>query len=329
MSHGIKKYDRGIVKGKTWHNLSQYKQQDEAVSLEDALSLFDYEETIKLVPNFVHIPNDNGEKDFVEAGTRSIVRTDYSQVLNGGVKSRYTLVDMRDITKLAYGQICEAYTDENKKIEIESAGTLDNGAIQFLSIVFDKFKVHGDDSETLNRLMVTNDYAGGGVKNLISQVRVVCKNTRGFAIQQAKDSGNYKVTKHTKEVNQLVKLAMIDMGQIANQMHDEKIKLDHLSQIQYIGDSKIKEVLDTVFPIKNEKGSRNKNKRDEILTLFNEGQEGLDGKYSKTPYAFYNSITNILGNEVGRNGSSSDWDNITGYRAKIKEQALSKILELA
>lgn len=337
MSHGIKEHDTGFVKGKTWHNLDQYKQLDRAVTLDEALSVFSYESHVVKKPNYIATDTPNTEglyQDLTPSGTQSIVRTDTllsgqkAVVLNGAVKDRYTLVSMTEIAKLAYGQICEAYTDDLDKIEIESVGTLDNGAIQFLSIVFDSFNVHGDDSPTNNRLMVTNDYSGGGVKNLISQVRVVCKNTRGWALNKAKKSGQLHTIRHTKSVTPAVKASMINMGEICHQMMLEKKKLDQLAKGEKFNKNLQTQVLDAVFPIVKEKGSRNKAKRDEILTIFHEGQDGLSGKYAETPYAFYNAITNVLGREQGRSGTSGDWDNIAGNRAKIKEVALDKIVEL-
>tara|TARA_Y100000356_G_scaffold135216_1_gene147327 strand:+ start:4560 stop:5546 length:987 start_codon:yes stop_codon:yes gene_type:complete len=324
MSHGIKELDKGFVKGKTWHNLDAYKQLERAVTLDEALSVFDYEDHIELLPNMVTINGGN-----YLTNTYSIVRKDHNKVLNGGVKGRYTLCDMRDITKLAYSQICEPFSDDHLDVQIESVGTLENGSIQFVSMVFDNFKVHGDDSDTLNRVMVTNDYRGGGVKTLISQVRVVCKNTRGFAISQAKNQGRIATTKHTRNVNDNVKRVMINMSDVVVQMQEEKNKLDALSKAPQMSWDKIDIVLNNLFPIKNEKGSRNKNKQDEIKTVFSEGQDGLEGRYSLTPYAFFNSITNVLGQEVGRNGTSGDWDNVMGKRASIKEQALDQILEVS
>jgi hypothetical protein len=330
MSHGIYEHDKGYVKGDTWHKKEQYKTLDRGVFLDEALQVFDYEESIAIVPNRA----DLGDYT-VPSTSNSIIRKDHNVVLNGSVGNRYTLLDMRDITKLAYGQICEAFTDDSVDVEIESVGTLDNGAIQFVSVIFDTFKVTGDDSETMNRLFITNDYQGGGVKQLISQVRVVCKNTRGVAIRQGKRNGSYTMTKHTSQVTDKVKGNMIDMATVQHRMAVEKNKLNILAQASPLSYEKQKQVLQYAFPVKMdsrgnivEKGSRNANKHSQILEVYTEGQEGIDSRYQKSPYAFFNAVTNVLGQEVGRNGTSGDWDNITGVRANLKEKALDKILQL-
>lgn len=331
MGHGIKEHDIGFVKGNTWHGLKQYRQLDRAVSLEEALSVFDYEKHIRIVPNVAVLQDGNQ----IPSTTNSIVRTDVNAVLNGGIGNRYRLLDMTDIVKLAWSQICEAFSDESGNVEIESVGTFDNGAIQFLSIVFDTYKVHGDDSDTCNRLMTTNDYSGGGVLNLFSQVRTVCKNTRGYAISQGIANGSIRTTKHTSQVTDNVKQQLIDMAILQQKLKIEKQKLDYLATAGNISADRQDIVLDYIMPVPRDefgnyirKGSRNINKRDEILQLFNDGQEGLDGKYAKTPYAFYQSITNVIGREEGKNGTSSDYDNVAGRRAYIKEKALKKLVQL-
>ena len=334
MSHGIKENDMGFVKGTTWHRMEEYKQLNRAVTLDEALSCFQFEENIKILPNVVR---DIGWNDgsFIESGSNSIIRLDTNDVLNGGVGDRYTLLNMTDISKLAYGQICEAFSDDSADVEIESVGTLDNGAIQFLSVAFDTFKVTGDDSETINRLMITNDYQGGGVKTLISQVRVVCKNTRGFAIRQGKNNGSLLNTRHTAQVNDKVKGNLLDLAVIQHRMAKEKQNLQALTTMPSISHQSQKDVLQYALPIKRdvegnlvEKGSRNANKHENILEGFTQGQDGIDSRYQKTPYAFFNAITNVIGKENSRSGSSSDWDNVTGGRAKTKERAMDKLLTL-
>jgi hypothetical protein len=332
MSHGIYEHDRGYVKGSTWHKLEQYEQLNRAVYLDEALEVFDYEKQIEIVPNVANL----GGGVLASTDSKSIVRRDTNTILNPAVGGRYTLLNMREISKLAYGQICEAFSDESADVEIESVGTLDNGAIQFISVIFDTFKVTGDDSETMNRLMITNDYQGGGVKQLISQVRVVCKNTRGMAIKQGKRNKSLLVTKHTREVNDTVKGNMLDMAAIQHQMTTEKRKLNILANAPILSYEKQKAVLQHALPVRTDsngelvqKGSRNANKHEQILEVYTQGQDGIDSRYQKSPYAFFNAITNVIGREVGRSGTSADWDNVAGVRAKIKERAMDKMLTFA
>lgn len=334
MSHGIKQHDVGFIKGRTWHQLKQYKQLNRGVTLDEAVSCFKYEDSIRIIPNEVTIWNDGCEVGTrIPSTTNSIVRTDKNIVLNGAVKNRYTLCNMEGIVRLAYSQVCEAYNDEDigDKIFIESVGTLDNGAIQFISIAFDMFQVHGDDSPTINRLMSTNDYSGGGHKTLVSQVRTECKNTRALAIETASD---VVVTKHTASINDKIKSSLIQMGHVLYTTSKDKQRLDKLALAPELSYANQKNILDYAFPIKQQdgeeitKGSINKNKQDKVMSLYTDGQDGLSGKYARTPYAFFNAITNVVGQETGKNGTSGDWDNMTGNRAKLKERTLKRIEEV-
>ena len=330
MAHGITEHDIGFCKGSTWHNLPQYAQLDRAVTIDEALSCFEFEATVEKVPNIIKLTDENGEESYMDSGSFSIIRKDINKVLNPAVGNQYTLCDMTDISKLAYSQVVEAFNDSENEVEIETVGTLSAGAIQFLSLSFDTHKVYGDESETTNRLMVTNDLSGGGIQTLVSQIRTVCKNTRAWAIEKAKQNGNWTSTRHTKNCNDTVKSLMINMAQVQVDMLNQREMLDKLSKADAISTANQNLVLDAILPVKkdSERKSPNIDKRDAIKTIFYDGQDGLDGKYSKTPYAFLNAITNYYGNDKGREGQSVDWDNIAGRRAKVKENAISKLVEL-
>lgn len=319
MGHGIKEHDIGYCKGTTWHNLPQYAQLDRAVTLDEALKVFEFEADVEKLPNHVVVGDQT-----LESNSYSIVRKDKNVVLNGAVGHQYTLSDMTDITKLAYGQIVDAFNDAENEVEIETVGTLSNGACKFLSMSFDTHKVYGDESETKNRLMVTDDVRGGGIKTLLSQIRTVCANTRAWAIQSASD---IKTTRHTRNCNDKVKSFVIDMAQIQLDMLNQRELLDSLAKADPITTYQQKVVLDAIYPI-NEDSKRlspNVGRQDAILQVFNDGQDGLDGKYSKTPYAFLNAITNRVCREEGRSGTSGDWDNIAGRKAELKEVAVKTI----
>ena len=326
MAHGITEYDVGFCKGSTWHNLPQYAQLDRAVTIDEALSCFNYQDDIQKVPNI--IKTDDGDE--VEVGSFAIWRDDIKQVLNPAVGNQYTFCDMREISKLAYSQVVEAFNDDEREVEIETVGTLSKGAIRFISLSFDTYKVYGDESETKNRLMVTDDLSGGGIQTLLSQIRTVCKNTRAWAISQAKQAGDWVSTRHTKNCNDTVKGLMINMAQVQADMLMQRKVLDRLAKADAISTDKMNYVLDEILPVKkdSERKSANIEKRDSIKSIFYDGQAGLDGKYSKTPYAFFNAITDYYGNAKGRAGHSTDWDNIGGRRAKVKELALKTLNDI-
>lgn len=325
MGHGIKEHDKGYCKGTTWHNMPQYVQQAEAVTLEQALEVFAFEQHIRKLPTFVELGYYNQP-----SGSYAIVRDDVEKILNPAVGNNYTLVDMSDITKLAYGQIVEAFNGDDTQVEIETVGTLSNGAVQFLSISFDKHYIHGDDSPTKTRLLTTNDYRGGGIKTLLSTIRTVCANTRAWAIQQAMKEGNCKTTRHTAKCNDSVKQLVLDMAQIQVDMMAQRETLDNLAKYGAIKGNQIDAVLDAIYPIKEDakRTPKNAGKRDAILDCFYDGQDGFTGAYNRTPYAFYQAITNKICREEGRKGVSGDWDNIAGRKAELKEVALKKLVEV-
>ena len=363
MGHGIELVDQGIVWGDTWHRKEQYKRINRPIEAHEIKELFDYE--IKHIPTAVSwgtkpdemLTYDRYGKVSEEErikwervpGVYALGRPDHQIILNKCVSSAYTLLDMNNIVSNLYSQVCQVFTDN--PIYFESAGTLYNGAIQFVSLVIDRSTVHGDDSPTLTRYMISNNmrHGGKGIEQTFNTVRVVCDNTRGMAISHALyhdiDGSHYRRTKHYADCNNQVLLNIREMWILKERAQVEKMRMDNLAKAGNMSVNNARLILKKLFPdnidpetgvakvSKKGKALGNTKKQEHIIDLWQEGQEGIHENYQDTGYAFFNAITNVLGRENGKFNSSTgvksdvDYDNIAGARAVIKERALSLIEE--
>ena len=341
MAHAIMEgVDAGFVWGDTWHRMTELVRLNRPVTVEEALKVFDY--PIDICQSGIFWK----DLTYSKCDSYKIGRPDKRIVFNEAVSSGYTLFDMDNCIKFAVSQIIEAHSYDGHPIEIETAMTLKGGAIQLVSLVVDRTHIHGDDSPTLTRIMITNDMTGkNGVAIVFSTVRVVCDNTRGWAIAQAKAGGDqsYCATRHNSTVNEVVLTALKDMTEIKLASRNEKLRLDALAKYGDMSASVRKGILDSLYPVSYDengdftKRSRRKDAHNHINELMAYGQDGIHPAYSKTPYAFFNAITNYEARKNGRKSSKNEsdadqarrvaYDNIAGSTAAFKERALN-IIEL-
>lgn len=335
--HNIENIDRGYVWGDTWHRLEQYQRLQRPVTLNEALQVFDY--PIEILPSQI-VWSDGSVSD--DVGSYKIGRPDHKMILNSKVTNQYTMFDMQNAALYMSQQLAEAHSYDGHPVEIESVGTLKSGAIRFLSMVVDRQQIHGDDSPTNTRIMITDDLTGrNGVAGVFSTVRTVCDNTRGFAISQAKATDGYFSERHNAEVNNLILSRLTDMAEIKLKSRNEKLRLDALATYGNMSFSLQKQLLDILYPVTYDddnnitKRSRRKEAHTHVKELMAYGQEGIHPSYSKTPYAFFNAITNYEARKNGRKSSQEEtdaeqsmrvsYDNVFGNSAKHKEHALTTI----
>lgn len=172
MSAGIEEFDAGVVQGDTWHKNPLYIRQDGPVLIEQAREVFDIPMEIRASFG-VH----NGLR-YAIPGSNHIVRTDYDLLISAMVGDQFVLMDNRDFVNWVDSSILQPYPD----LTIESCGTLYNGQTQFMSIVIDKYHVHGDESETLQRCLFTHSIGKSAYLTNLNEVRTLCDNTRRAAL---------------------------------------------------------------------------------------------------------------------------------------------------
>jgi|TARA_Y100000289_G_scaffold43819_1_gene43617 hypothetical protein len=364
MGHGIDTCDKGIVWGDTWHKEPNYIRVNRPLHTDEVQELFKYD--IVKVPTAVSWGNEKiqtfgpfgdvwSEKDQPKweevPGVYALGRPDEQKILNKCVSNSYTLLDMNRLVGYIDSQVIEPYSDTEDPITIESAGTLYNGAIQFVSMVIGRHQIHGDDSETLTRYMVSNNmrHGGKGIEQVFNTVRVVCDNTRGMAISSALYRDNagdkYRVVKHYSDCMDKVLVNINEMWQLRKRAKIEELRMSTLSKAGNLSVNAARLILKNLFPDNidpetglpkvSKKGHSlgNTKKQDQIIDLWQEGQDGIDSKYQDTGYAFFNAITNVLARETGKMNSSLgtrssvSYDNLTGSRAVVKEKALGLIEE--
>jgi hypothetical protein len=346
MGHGIDTCDQGIVWGDTWHKEPNYIRVNRPLKTDEVQELFKYD--IVKVPTAVSWGNEIVDWVYSKPkweevpGVYALGRPDEQKILNKCVSNSYTLLDMNRLVGYIDSQVIEPYSDTEDPITIESAGTLYNGAIQFVSMVIGRHQIHGDDSPTLTRYMVSNNmrHGGKGIEQVFNTVRVVCDNTRGMAISSALYRDNagdkYRVVKHYSDCMDKVLVNINEMWQLRKRAKIEELRMSTLSKAGNLSVNAARLILKNLFPdnIDPETGlPKVSKKQDQIIDLWQEGQDGIDSKYQDTGYAFFNAITNVLARETGKMNSSLgtrssvSYDNLTGSRAVLKEKALGLIEE--
>lgn len=325
MSHGIEEIDRGVVWGTTWHRLRQYLRQDAPVTLEQAKEVLGYPMVIRA---------SYGIDAFGEAyrikGTNHVFRTDTETVIAPAVGSQFRLIDQSEFVEW----INDALLSEHPSLDIESVGTLYGGQTSFVSVVLDRRHIKGDESETLQRILFTNPIGKGSYSTGLSEVRVVCDNTRRMALNKSESNGSIRYVQHTGSARTELERNIIDLAKINLALKTEREKIDYLSETD-VTVAEVDAFLETLFPDCDEDGTEKgkravtiaKKKRDSVRNVYESRQFGFLAGYDRSAYALFNALTAYLGGSKGKGDTNVQWDNMFGRKADMKDKALALLVK--
>lgn len=324
MSAGIEEFDKGVVYGTTWHNLPQYIQQPYPVQPNQVREVFDFglekkqlslvDETLGVIP--------------VEAW--AIQRTDNRAVLVPAIGSRFHVISHNEMFESINEGLLSMYQD----LDIESVGTLRNGATCFVNLKVADVAVKGDKSPNMCRMMFSNPLGQGCYTVGVHNVRIVCQNTLDMAEAQAAAQDSLHKIRHTSGAEQKINDTLVDMARVKMGLEAFRGHMNWLVD-QSATTSRIQEFMDSYIPIPEDMEGRGRttrqNKRDRILTKFEEDQ-ALDSGTDRSLYALLQAVTYCVDHLPA--GSRKDpfqvqWDGLTGTRAEEKVKALNIIDALA
>lgn len=300
MSSGIKEYDVGYVAANsTWHDMPQYKCLGEgvAVTLEQAREVLDY--GIKKQPlyrclSLAPVPD-----------AYCITRTDKDIVIVPHVGDRFTVENNVKLLE----QIERFVLPEFPDLQLDSVGTLYNGATAFLSLRIAEFQITGDESNNVAAIMFYNPIGFGCMRSCAHTTRIVCNNTARISMKQGEANGSLAKFRHTSGMAKRVADHMVTICQAQLGLKRMTETLEFLTT-QQVNTEYVDTYLEKFFP----------SRRDPVLAILEE--EGSMARGTK--YHLYQSMTNYLDHTFSKKSDQAfaTFDGITGNRAAKKDAVL-------
>ena len=321
MAHGIMKHDKGVVRANsTWHGLKQYEcVGDEKISIHKVLEIADYDiEKIQL-----ERPMADETMERVQAW--SLVRTDVDVTLVPSVGSKYTVLNNKGMANFIWEHL--------DGLDIESVGTLFNGATFFMNLKLPDFQVKGDKSPTATNLMYCNPLGAGSYKACAHTTRIVCNNTLKLAEAQGAVNKSLAKFRHTKSATERITEHLIDIAEVHLGIERHKEHMDYLS-MRDVNKSQVELFLERLFPEHNADGSKKEgrshsiavNSKLQVLKCFEDQRDTFETPTSK--YALLNAYTDWIDHyATAKNAdrASTTMDGIMGNRAVKKAKALELV----
>jgi len=333
MSAGILELDKGMVIGSTWHNLPQYICVDRPITLQEAMDIMDYPlEKQQLFRWRTGAVSEAPKPEKIQAWC--IVRTDHNTVLVPHVGNRFDVINNKALLNRVDAGLLQVYPE----LQIESVGTLWNGATAFINIKLDEFQIKGDKSPTVSRLMYYNPLGAGAYKACAHDVRIVCNNTLKMAEVEGLANKTLKKIRHTATAADKIKEHLVDLAEV--QMHLKK----HIEELTYltllpVTEQEIKIYLDQIIPIPTHKSHDPSvadrartiaiNKR-ELIRANMENEAYLEGDITRSRYALLQATTQWLDHNVIKGGDKGAlaWDSLVGARSNLKATAFNTLLKM-
>ncbi len=236
------------------------------------------------------------------ANFKANIRSSDRSVL-GVVSDRYKIVQNAEAF---------AFTDAliGQDVRYETAGSLFNGRKVWLLARLPDTEIVGDKTETY--MCFTNTHDGtGAIRVCMTPIRVVCNNTLNFALDGAKRAWSVR---HIGDIQ-----SKIHEAQVALQLADE-----YMSELKQFGDqmantritdTQIQEILDDLFPAKDDATDREKSNikriKDEFMTCYFAPDIK---KFQGTAWGALNAMSDMVGHTAPRrktaNYQANNWDRI-------------------
>ena len=319
--------DRGVVQGTTWHDMPEYVQQKNPVTLEQAREVLDYEiekQRLGYMANGV----------FTQVDAFALTRDTHTLVDSVGM--RYTApnnVDMLDY-------LAKTVLKEYPQLQIESVGTLWAGNTAFLNLKVNEFGVKGDKSQTISRMMWYNPLGYGGYKTCAHDIRVVCNNTLRLASKEGERNGTLRSISHTAMGAEKVQKELDSLAKHFFELESLTIQLRALAKVAMTPKTVFK-FINALIPISDEPYSKEnpesvrsttmrKEKQQAIIKRF-ESDQDLTDPVNRSAYGMLQAVTYTLDHAEGRCGNDRAgviWDGLVGARSFQKIEAMQLLQKI-
>lgn len=327
MSHMIMEDDMGVVGfvekyGGTWHGLDQYEERDGPVPVSKVKQTFGFD--LEKEPLY-HRKDVEGFGSFEEVDGWCITRKDTEKVVVPMVGSRFHVMSHGEMFRHVEQGLLVQYPE----LEIESVGTLENGATAFVNLYLGKLNIHGDQSDNISRMMFYNPLGKGAYALGVHTVRIVCNNTLRMAEAESTANATLHKIRHTQSAGAKINAALVDLAQVKLGLQSFEDRMTEFT-VQAMNSQKVDEFLNEFIPVTDDLGqagqTRRKNQQESIRANFEEA-EGLDVSVSRSKYAMVQAVTKYLDHpeKLSKNQdmASVAWDGLVGRIAVRKDKAVS------
>jgi phage/plasmid-like protein (TIGR03299 family) len=326
MAAGIMENDVGFVHGATWHGLRQYTVLDRPPTAEEARKVMCFEiEKEQLYRVF------DSDRTYEPVDAWCIVRPDTNSVLVPHVGERFVATS----NSFLFDYVNENLLAVFPELEIESVGTLWNGATTFINIMVGEFQVKGDKSPQISRLFYCNPLGMGAYKAGGHNIRIVCANTLGFAQGQAAANKTLLKIRHTSNAASKINGHLEEIAEFKMGLTRHVEELEFLTTKQFDSSAQIDKFLNAMFPVpvvKDDDSRRGvtiaKTKQESVKAIF-ESDQDLAGGVAHSAYGALQALTNWVDNKSPTRGGDdgSRWyDSINGQRAELKATAFKWLM---
>ena len=262
-----------------------------------------------------------GMDGFVDIPEAQVIRRHTDGSVLGVVGPQWTPVQNRD----AFG-FFDPLVQEGLAT-YHTAGSLRDGRIVWILAQIGETKTIAGDDGVGQFLLLSMGHGGGrAVQVAPTPIRVVCANTLSMADSGA--VGMIRIPHRTNVVRRLDELRDFIRPYLTS--FDTTMESFQLLASACLTPGKVEAYLDDLFPIPDEgPGTRTRNLRDAIIAKFEGGLLGYDALppgLRQSYWTLYNSVTEYVDHERGRNGArmESAW---FGTGAAFKRKALELALD--
>lgn len=253
---------------------------------------------------------------------RAVRRSTDGRIL-GVVGPKYTVLQNRDAFKWFEPFLAA------KEAQLHTAGSLREGSrIWVLAKLNRDPLVIAAGDEVEKYLLLSHSHDGSlAVRVGFSPVRVVCSNT--LALATGSDASKLIRVRHTREVHQ--NLANIrEVMNLANQQFEATAEQYRLLARKSINQADLQKYLKLVFKVNDGQAStRMKNLMEEVTGLFEAGRGNDLASVRGTYWTAYNSVTEHLSYNRGRNADNRLNSLWFGDSANLNRHALEVALSMA
>lgn len=195
-------------------------------------------------------------------------------------------------------QICQnteafQFTDSliGGEVHYETAGSLRGGKQVWLLAKLGKSTLAGDDTE--NYLVFSNSHDGtGAIRVAVTPVRVVCNNTLNLALNSAVRAWS---TRHMGDLQQKMQEAEDTLLRANHYIDELALQADQMANTP-ISEEQLNEILDDLFPIKDDDTDRVKANKQRMKNEFMYCYFAPDiKKFMGTQWGAINAMSDLVG----------------------------------
>lgn len=322
MAAGIQEFDRGVLRGTSWHMSPKYIHQDTPVTREQVNTVFGF----NIVKKPLHFINAAGVSVKVD-GANALIREDTGHILVPSVGDRFVAESNLKLADIVYGGVLAAFPD----LSVEGCITLWNNQTAVLQLKGQEFQVRGDNSPSFTRMLYCNPLGAGAYSAMVHNERVVCNNTLRAAMAEGAANRTLKRFSHTASAFTKINTYMEEIAetQLLMQRHIEE--LNTLSAAN-VTNEEVQDFMKFMYPIKDVMSDcqveRAKAAKTNLLNVF-ESDQGLVAENSKSRYALLNALTYQIDHDVsnvgkrGRDQAANQWSQWAGTGMDKKIEAFN------